>query len=576
MKLALTRTLAAAMLAGLPCGVSLADIPPAMARVSADAPLVISISSIGGFVEEARGFINALGLEDAEDGLDEFVDIMAMPGVDTSGSAAIVFNTLDGFEEMDGPPMVALVPVTDYRQMVTNLGGTGAGTELLEIEGEDVYIKDIGGGFAAIAPKQALVDRFTPVEDASAAHLAAIGQAGQTLTGEHTFVLIADVAAFADTMKQGWAEASQQMAMFGQMAGQGEQIQQQVAMMNTIVETFARDGRRGMLGVSGGANGITVELAASFKEGSELAGFFNQTGSAASLTSMLPGGAYIAAFAADFTGEGIRTLLKNSAEMNPGGQIPGINPAQFVDSSNGFAQVIGVSPGGLMGGLFVNTTAVMEVNNAGDFIKTYADALSDMNGQEAQGMSFTTNFAATPEQVGGTDAYRWSMKMTPDLDNPNAQQMQMMMPMLFGPSGGPSGYLAAADDDTVVMTYSTSQAALSSGLAAARDGGGFAGNALVAKQAELLHTDAVMVGYVDVGSIVRMALPMAAMFIGQVDVQIPDAVTPVAFSMSADGGSMGFRTAVPADVITMITDVAMAFQDMDGGGMDDEDEAPQF
>ncbi|MEM9166748.1 MAG: hypothetical protein AAGB48_06955 [Planctomycetota bacterium] len=574
MQRALT-ALAATMVAGLPCSMAAAQ-PEALSRVPADAPLIVSISSVSGFFAQAEALTNAIDQADAAAGLGMASDMFQMPGIDPQGSAAIVFSSLEGLDDQPEPPVVALVPVTDYAQVVTNLGGTGQGLEIVQFEGEDVFIKDIGDGFAAIAPTRDLLEGFTPADDSGDDHEAAIGETGEDLLESSTIVVIADVASFAPAMLEGWQQASQQMAMFGQMAGQGDQIQQQIETMTTIIETFGRDGERGMLGLGADDNGISIELAASFKQGSEIAGFFQETGEATDLTEMLPGGPYLFAMAFDTSSEGIRQLLLNSAEMNPQGQIPGLNPAQFVEGSNGFAQVFGMNPVGLMGGLFVNTTAVMDVEDANGFIANLGDSLRAANGQQATGMTLTTNFADAPEQIEGAEAYRWSVKMLPDLNDPNAQQMQMMMPMLFGPSGGPNGYIAAADDETVVMTYSTSRDALSGALSAARTGGDLADNALFQAQTARLHDDAVAVAYIDVGSIMRAALPMVAMFADPVQIEVPDEVHPIAMSLAAEEGSMAFRTVVPQDVIELIISTAESLEGMNQGGGGGGGGEPQF
>ncbi|MEM8757783.1 MAG: hypothetical protein AAGF47_08370 [Planctomycetota bacterium] len=559
--------------AGLCCSFAAADTPEALARVAPDAPLIVSIGDVGAFFAQAESLTAAIQQDEAAAGIAEARRLFGMPGVDTDGSAALVFNSLD--LEGDTPPMVALIPVEDYNQLVTELGGTGEGTELLQFQGEDVHIRDLGDGFAAIAPQRDLLDAFQAVENAGDAHSAVVGSTGRDLLEDHTVVVIADVAAFGPALLEGWEESQQGMRMMGQMTGQGEQIDQQIETVTLLLNSFARDGQRGMLGLSAGDSGISVEAAASFKEGSEIAGFFQDSGEAANLAERLPGGPYLFAMAMDTSSDGAQRLLSNASNLG-GNQMPGLDFSQFFEGANGFATVVGMNPAGIMGGMFVNTTAIMDVDDADTFINTYGDSLRAMNDQTANGVTTQTQFAETPQQIAGVDAYRWQVKMLPDLDTPGAQQMQMMMPMLFGPTGGPSGYLAAASNDTVVMTYSTNSSAVSNAVKAAREGGTLASDMLFRQQAERLHEEAVMVAYVDAGSILRTVLPFAAMFAGPVDVEVPEAVTPIAMSMAADDGSMTFRTVVPTDVIDLFAQLGEAFEGMNEGNDFDDGGDPQF
>ena len=153
-------------------------------------------------------------------------------------------------------------------------------------------------------------------------------------------------------------------------------------------------------------------------------------------------------------------------------------------------------------------------------------------------------------------------------------QMQMMMPMLFGPSGGPNGYAAAADANTVVVTYSTSAALLEKAVGAAQNGGELSKNAMVMAQNERLHDEAFAYAYVDMGTILKAVLPTVAMFAGPVNVDIPENVTPLAMSVSSSGGGVGIRTVVPADLIELMKETGAAFQKLGGGMGGGGEEAP--
>ncbi|MEO1583958.1 MAG: hypothetical protein AAFR96_05215 [Planctomycetota bacterium] len=574
-----THSLILSLAAGMPCGLAAAQHDGVLDRVPADAPMVVSIASVSSVFADANAFAQAAGITDMVMGVSMAQGMLALPGLDADRAAAFVFNSLDGWDDTDEPPMVALVPVSDYNVLTTSLGGTGEGVESLDFQGQPVFVKDIGGGYAVTGPTQELVEGFTAAEGAWADHQAAIGSEGQALAGEHGVMISVSVDAFADTMLEGWEMASQQMQMMAQMGGaQADQLEGQMELGDTVVRGFARDGQRGILGVTMDGRGVSLDLGASFKDGSEIAGFFADSSPAGDMLGMLPGGDYIFAWALNSTGEGIGTLMANMAEAGQGQGLPGVDMSQIFSEANGMAQVIGSNPAGIMAGLFTNTTTVISADDASAFIGSYGESVAAMNDTDANGMLITSSFDDEPTEVAGVQAYGWSIGMMPDMNAPGAMQMQMMMPMMFGGgSNGPNGYVAATDEDTVVMTYTRANNAVQAAVDAATNGGDLTANELLTAQADRLPSDAFMIAYVDLGTIARSMLPMAGMFAPELaQIQVPEAVSPVAFATTASGGSMAVRTVVPMDVITTVRDIAETMNGAGGGGMQDGGGQPEF
>lgn len=577
MKTVLCRTLAAVCVAGLPLGLASADVPGVLDRVPASTPVVVSIGNVNAFFTQAEAITGALQQEEAQMGIMMAKQMLSMPGINAEGSAAIAITSIEGMNDDNAePPMVVLMPVNDYAALVANFGGTGEGLEMLNIEGNEVFVKDIGGGYAMVGPQQDVLEGFDASEGNADEHEAMLGDIGQRMSEDNAVLVIANMDHLREPMMQGWEENSQNMRQMMAMGGQDpEQAAAMIDMIDGFVKTFGRDAQRGLMGVSGGDYGFSFELGASFKGGSELAGTFAQSGNAAKLVNKLPGGPYLVAYAIDSSAPGIQAMIAKMAEMgNQANNIPGLNPAGFLGKARGMAQTIGLNPAGLMGGLFVNTVAVIDSPDANGLVQMFGEQIKATNGQVASGLSMTTTFADAPEQIGGVDAYKWSMQMLPDMNTPGAMQMQMMMPMLFGPSGGPNGYAAAADENTVVVTYSTSASLLEKAVGAAQNGGELSKNAMVMAQNERLHDEAFAYAYVDMGTILKAVLPTVAMFAGPVNVDIPENVTPLAMSMSSSGGGVGIRTVVPADLIDLMKETGAAFQGMGGGMGPGGDEPP--
>lgn len=568
MKTVLSRALAAVVVAGLPLGVAAADVPEALDRVPADTPVVISIGNVNAFFDQADAIAGVLEQPEAQGGIMMARSMLSMPGINADGSAAIAILSVENIENEE-PPMVILVPVTDYNAVVTGLGGSGEGLEALDLEGETVFVKNAGEGFAAISPQEDTLSGFAAEGGNGDDHEDRIGETGSRMSEENAVLVIANMEHLKEPMLEGWAEGAQNMQQMMAMGGApADQTQAQVEMIDGFVRGFAEQADRGLMGVAGGDYGFSVEFGVNFKEGTEFANTFAGGGNASELMGKLPGGDYLFAYAMDFSSEGLKAAMTKLAAMNEqAGQIPGLSPAGFIENASGMAQVMGVSPGGLMGGgLLTATTAVIQTDDADALIGQFSEQMKAANDQVVNGISMTTNFNDAGEDVAGTTAHRWSMQMLPDMSQPGAMQMQMMMPMLFGPTGGPNGYIAKADANDVVVTYSTKGDMLEKAVQSATNGGALAQDQLLKQQADRLHSDPIMLAYVDGGAIMNMVLPTIAMFAGPVNLEVPESVTPLAMSIASGGGGMSFRTVVPQDLITLGKDTGAAFGAM-GGGM---------
>jgi hypothetical protein len=575
MKTVLSRAFAAVVVAGLPLGVASADVPEALDRVPASTPVVISIGNVNAFFAQAEAITTALQQQEAQMGVQMAKMMLSMPGINAEGSAALAMTSVENLEGQEEPPMVAIIPVTDYAAMVGAFGGTGEGLEALDFEGNTVFIRDIGDGFAAIGPTESVLADFNAAAGNTGDHNDMIGATGNRMSDDNAVLIIANMDELREPMLAGWEEASANMDQMMAMGGQADQIAGQMEFADAMVRGFARDADRALMGISGGDYGFSFEIGANFKEGTEFANTFADSGDASSMLGKLPGGPYLFAYAMDYSAPGIQGMLGKIAEMGEqAGQFPGMNPMAFLENATGLAQVMGVSPGGLMGGgLLTNMTAVISSNDAGALVGAFGEQIGQANDQVVNGISMTTSYADAAESIGGADAHRWSIQMLPDMSQPSAMQMQMMMPMLFGPSGGPAGYIAATDDSTVVVTYSTKSKNVEDAINAARNGGALATDQLLMQQAERLHAEPFMVAYVDGGSILNTVLPTLAMFMGPVNVDVPEHVTPLAMSVASGGGGMSFRTVVPTDLVDVTMQTAAAFQGM-GGGMGGGEEAP--
>ena len=202
--------------------------------------------------------------------------------------------------------------------------------------------------------------------------------------------------------------------------------------------------------------------------------------------------------------------------------------------------------------------------------RSWKASLTEANGKSENGMTFKTEYKENAKAIGGVQASSFGMTFDVDQNNEMAGPMQMVMPMLFGPEGKMSGYVATTDK-MMVMTLSKNSALLESVLNSAKSGKGLATNALVQQTAERLPADRVMDAYVGVKSVMDMAQGAMAMFGAPAEFAVPAQIAPIGMAASMNKGGLHFRMHVPTDVFKAAFDITKQFQ---GGGNEDGGDEP--
>lgn len=626
------RAAALTLVAGF-SGLALADLPAAVDRVPADAMVVITVDNLEKFEKSSRAMMESLGVaKDGEQNPFEMFDKLAtVQGLNRAGSvaafmmkpvkqagdeAAAKTDEATGSDDADelahdaddtprrkrakDADLLTLVPVTDFGALVTSLGGTpGAGVNEVTIDDKTEYLRDIGGGYALLGGKKETVEKFTPVEGMKKQHAAALGKVGSRIADQNNVLVIANIPQMQETIREGTEQMSKQAAAVAGMAGgQGEQVKQQMAMAQSIAENFARDAQVGIMGIHIAESGFWIDLGAQFKEGSEVGKLFNNSGKAGELFAKLPDQPFMFAFAMDTMGSGIKHMFreasksqtlakgetKDGAEVQVSGSFDFMNIAKLIDQVDGAAVLMGASPGGMMGGLFSNTMSIVQTKDTAGYVAAMKQGLNDANNASANGITYKTDYKQGVETIANTKVDTWKMTMQPDQGNPAAQQMMMVQGMLFGPSLG--GYIGTTGN-TVVGTMSPNRLLMQEALSVASGGEGaktIAGNADVKAMQKLLPENRSFEGYVGVKPLLEMAQNAMAMFMGPIEWQAPDKLSPIAVGGTMADSGMHARVYVPNDVVRAVTEFGKAMEKLRGPGgeepgegeMEGEGEAPKF
>ncbi len=566
------------------CWSAVAAPPPALDRVPDDAAVAFVMPSMQGLVTDLRSFVDRVVSEaeraDALAGLDMFNGILNMPGMNAGGSAAAVMY-VDQDDGMGTPPIVLVIPVSDFSQLRESMTAEGEGPVYEgQINGESVYMKDIGGGFAAAGPMPELVQEFSGQAGHLAGHVERLGMQGQASLGANDMVMIANLEILSPYIKMAGEQMQQQMAMIMTMAGpQAAQMQPMMEMASGLMTRLADEGRTAVVGAQIDEKGVSFDSGVQFKDGTESFTMLADGGKASGLLNRLPGSDFMFAYALDASHTGVAKAFEHLAKMSEqaGGGVKGVSFLEMVQHAKGMAGAMGSVP--MMGaGLFSNFVTVTLTDEAGQTLQTMGSAVREANGQSAQGLKYTTAWEDAAAEIAGVKVSSYSMQMMPD-GSPESQQMapmMMIMPTLFGPNGGPNGYMAAVDG-AVVQTMSQNTPLMEKAIKAAKDGNGLGSGEAIKAVGGHLPDNRVFEVYLSVDQVMNTVGPMAAMFGAMPNFEKVDKLTPIGFGTATGQGGMLNRVYVPNDVLSWFVKFA---DQMDSGEFEEapaeEQGGPRF
>ncbi len=556
--------------AGLCCSVGPAlAVPPVVDRCPKDALAVVAIPS----VEVLQKNIQSMALLVGQP-LPDMNQMLMMAGLEKglklSGSAALIVYAPDkegGAEEDRQPRAVALIPTTDYAALVSNFGVKSSGPGKIDsakIEGKDVFVKDIGEGFAAVSPRKDVLEAFSGAGGNKAAFEAMVGKNASELSDRSDFSVIINMPVAKPLIEAAMKDRMEQMA--DQMAMMGGD-EPNFAAAEWMVKGFVADSRGAVAGMKIDNLGAGFDFAVAFAEGSRMAKMTSTAGKAGELMAKLPAGAYLLAGAIDVSSPEIKQWLKDFAAQVPNKDKAKAGKkddqadmmAQFVrnlDTTKGAAFSMGFAPGGIMSGLLSNTvsyTATTDNAAAVAAIKAQFDQAEKSNTAKIK-------WTAGGQEVAGKKVDVYEMRLLPDPENPMSVQMNQG---LFGPMQGPSGYIAQVDGG-VLMTFSKSSSLMTSAINAAGGEASLGKDKVVSQVAEKLPPGRFAELYISVKGLFDTVIPFAAMVgMPAPNVDVPDTLPPLALSLAPKAGSIQGTIYLPAPSIKVISEVAKSFQSPD-------------
>ncbi len=625
------RSLVCCLATAAVAGIALADVPAALDRVPENFEGVVAVPSIEKFEATMVQSLKDLPLGGGGMSVEmqeNLSRITETPGVNKQGSVAIfrmpmnaaakaaakakkaeADKAADAGEETDffakmeadqakareaAERVLMLVPVSDYKAFVEGLKGNAAdavaevsfnmgeaGAE--DVDGADAdmnkaFVRNIGGGYALMGPSKSTVADFKPVEGKLKAHSEFLGATGRKIAEESLVLAIGNIAEMKDDISGTFSGLDKNPQIAMATAGAGDQAKKGLATIEMVANNFARDARVGIVGVGLDEKGIWIDFASQFKEGSELAGFFQDKGNVSPIVDRLPNQTFVTMIALDTAGTGMKKLLGEIAKS--GGEeaaamMSGLNTA---DKMDGFGWMMGASPAGLMG-LFSSTSSFTMVKDPQAYLAEVKKSYEAMDGKKIAGMTYKSVYTPEASSIDGVKVDNYTVTQTPDPNDPDAQQALMLQSMMGG--GGPTTGMYAPVEGGVVATYSKNNLLMKEAINTAKNAKGVSTTDDVKMLQAYLPADRTMEGYIGVKPVMEMALGAMMMFGMEMDVQLPEKITPIAFGATTSDGAFRARVFVPHDVIAAVGELGKTMQEgmqdqMMPGAEDEEGQAPGF
>jgi len=568
--------------------VAQAKLLNALKQVPVDADIALIIPDLALIDERAAMLNEKLGLGMPE--LNDLVNSMKGPagiggGMNDRGSVIVIASGLiDSIERNDPqPPMVVLVPVTDYGQFIGNWGGepTPDAQQVINPMGQAVTAKQVGD-YAVLSPSADLVKNYQP-GGAAERLMARGGEVGRHAMLNSHILMLVNIEGMSGKLLPKVKEMRQMMNQ--QMAGAPARPGAPLALAEKIINLYmdaldavVRDGQMAVLGIDVDEAGIGLTKAVQFRAGSESAKVFKGGGESSSLLASLPDQPYMYATAMNLKAMNITPVLDRIkgalGEANdPFAQmmVQGIETYRDVD---GMAQAYFAPQAGAGMASLMNSVTVIKTDdvaatrkNIRESIENLGEAMKAANeaaGPGAPQIMMTSQYSPSAMKISGVDVDQYAVSMTlpPELMQTQVAPMLMMMGLT-----NQQGYLAGKDGH-VIMTQGADAQMLTQTLASVGQGGGIgSGPDSTISQLRKNHLpgNVVYEGYFDVGTTARSVMTMLMGGPNQ-QMQVPENLAPLATTMSVQNGGMEGRVYVPMGVITAVKKIAEPLMPMLMGG----------
>lgn len=588
------------------CGVSLGllnasalAIPAVLERVPDDAMIAVAVPAPQTLQKNLSALAKAIGTELPDVGVQDALGMAGFSaGVDPAKALAVIVMKPKEQPQGEAKPegkapgeaqreiveqidqrTLLLLPITSFDEVLKGFdakaAADGKATVIAMPTGEDGFIRDLGAGYAVVGSSRELVEAFTGKPGATPMK-ARMGVAGETLADASDIVTVVNMDVIRPLAREAMAEMEKQVKDQAEMMGQNPEAQ--LAAAKWLGEAFLRDTKFVTGGVKLSASGIGMDLVGTFNEGSYLATAIAGSGNATSLLSKLPAGPYLLAAALDTRTEGARRLFADLyAKTGAASGEKAITDAseKLYTQADGQAAVIGFPMGGALAGLLTSTVGFTASKDPAQALTNIRESVTVMNDKTIEGVNYKATYTPASGKPNEPAFDAWDMKIALKDAEQAGQMGAQAMQFMFGPQGGPGGYLAKTEGG-VYRTYSRNSELMNKALGAGKGGENLGGDQLIKDVQAKLPAGRVAEVYVGTKSLLDLVLPFAAMAGAPIGAdKIPEKLPPVGLSISSVNGAAQMSVFVPAEVAKTGVVLGEAFQQMqNNAGGDEMGEAP--
>lgn len=554
-----------------------------------DAKIFVGTASLGELDKNWKTLMTAIEM----DAMMPFAptDLLGQAGLDAASldktrSVGLAVMSLD--DEVIEPPILVLLPVTDYGQWLSSFGPDVQAEGVAEIEtpmGMPAYVRG-AGKYAVMSPTRALVEAYSPQENAAAHYKKRVGAVGAGVIERAQVFAVVDFESLAPLKQQiieGMTEAiSEQMAMAGAM-GMGLPMADQVSEMNAALVSMLLDECSAVVaGMRFSERGMAMDFAIQTKEGSEIGALLPGAAESRNLLAGLQDAPFMFAMSLDYGGVKIGPLmdalrgrlgLDEDAAGDDAAQ-PGMMPMSNIwRNTDGVAMAVYPSPGGLVGGLLSRSIFMMSGDSA-RIMTMFRELMSQTTTAEGMGgVQVSAEYTQNAAEIAGVKADAYSVRMSgpPEM----TAQIQQMQQMVYGPAGL-QGYVLPVKGG-IIQTTSRNSELVEKTLASMRgEAPGLGANRVLAAVDAMLPPNPSMRFYLGLGAISNTVGPLLAMGVPGLDIAELKALPPIGMGASIAGGGLVGSMVVPAPVLKAIAEMAQQFGPDLMGGEEGEEEPPLF
>lgn len=548
-------------------------LPTIMDRVPADAALTLVIPNPAALEKDAQGIAQLAGLPADVVNIRQLLSAAGplAGSVNLNSPVALVITQIHSPDSGREPSALILMEITDYDRFVKDGGGTpgagAGGVDELSINDEPGFIKKVAGNLVALSPTRDTLESYTTTSGHAAAQSRLVGPRGEATIERagDSFIVVnfSKIPAEAiEELKSNLAQGVDQALRNARPSlPEGLDPAKVTDLVTQHAEAFFKDTRAAVLCLGIDNLGVSLDSLLVFNDNTPLARAFADPGNPSALTGKLPNIPYLFTASIDPSAPGLARALQSIeipewieefSKLNTDGiALTAQELKKTIAVDRGSAALLGVSPGGLTGGLLNKTI----VYNASADVPFSRKAAGDRFSEGAFGELATTKYEPASADVDGkkVDTYQIRFRNAPG----QPPFLQQVFAVLYGFTGGPSGYIAPVDGG-LYTTIAKDSDLLTAAFKAHAGGPSLAGDQLIQQVSRQMPQGRIGEFYVGTRSILESVLPILS-FVGvdAADFDLPEKLPPIGGALTSGQGAIGGTIYIPAPVIKTYTELGL-------------------